>query len=338
MKSKKKILIVIAAAFVLMTLIALVGYLILPFFYSIDRMDLELAHSFVETAYILNNTETLDMLKANLKILRYANLNSLSSLSPMDFIYYVNICNILNIEYDKINVMNILETRYDSQDELFFMLHGRDPMDHKVRTTALFYKIMPDVLTHDKFNIENGLKGAYENYTFTTNPGIPFLNSGSSLIYCYSLFGYINEKILTQQEEWFEYWKSQYEQETLDDLSAASRYSLYYDVAVIFDESYSNEKLRHFYSSLTPEDVPDAQDFHSLNEVLRNVKIFDNISFNAGVENKIRDTAMNGLVTKYTVDPNLAMGGILLAITFLAALGKLIPLALRLYRTRKNEI
>jgi hypothetical protein len=272
--------------------------------------DLYFVHSLIELSRTLDDKETLDLIKKKMTGLNQVDLDAMSILN---IIYYVNICTYLDLEYDKNKVMQALEKYYDNHDKLFFMNHESDGINSKLIMTAFCYKSVPDVLTSGQFDLVDGVRKAYDNYVFSQKDTITLYNSGGAVLYCSSVFGLINEEILTRHRDWFEYWKSKYESEIIVDMDAALHYSEYYNIAVIFDTSHSNEKLRRFYEKLTPEDLSATPDYYYINNAIRHVMVYDNSSFNIHVANELRNIVNNEPLIQGDIDLLATAYGILLS-------------------------
>lgn len=246
--------------------------------------DLYFANSLVEIAKTLNNNKTLNALKEKTNILNKVDPHSLSILN---LIYYINICKYFNINYNENEVLECLEKFYDSQDKLFFLNDSKDTINVKIVITALCYKAISNILSYEKFDIIAGIQKAYDNYKFSTDKSITIYNSGGDILYGYSILGRINDSVLSNHREWFEFWKNQYETMTINSIDSALAYSEYYNIAIIFDKNYSNEKIQSFYNKLTKDDLPEDIDFYMLNNSIKNAIHFDNNNFNSYVINKV---------------------------------------------------
>lgn len=248
--------------------------------------DLYYANSLVEIAKTINDKKTLNVLKEKVNILNKVNPDSMGILN---LIYYIKICKYFNISYNESKVIECFEKFYDGQDKLFFLDNSKDTINIKIIITALCYEAFPSILSYEKFDIITGVQKAYDNYKFSTDKSITFYNSGGDILYCYSILGLLNDSILSKHREWFEFWKNKYETMTINKVNEALAYSEYYNIAAIFNEDYSNEKIQSFYNKLKKDDIPEDVDLYMLNNSLKNVSHFDNKNFNLYITNKINN-------------------------------------------------
>jgi len=270
--------------------------------------DLYFVNSLVEISKTFAVQKTLTMLKEKTHVLINADLKSMNILN---ILYYVNMCETLGIDYSQYEIINCLEVFYDSKDKLFF-LNENDSINVKIIVTALCGRAIPDILTSDKFDVVTGIQNAYSDYKFSTDPNITLYNSGGDILYCYSELGLINDSILTGHNDWFEYWKNQYESMTVNSIETALAYSEYYNIAVIFDENYSNEKIQIFYDSLSKNDLPDDMDFFMLNNALKNAT-HTNEDFNEYLMNKVNEITLSESLFKTDIDILATVYGVCLA-------------------------
>lgn len=246
--------------------------------------DLYFLNSLVEIAKTLNNAQTLKMLKDKTTILAQADPYSMSILN---LIYYIDICEYFDINYIEEQVIASLEKFYDRQDKLFFLNNSKDTVNVKLAITALCCKTIPKILTEKRFEADVGIQSAYEKYKFSTAQSNTFYNSGGDIIYCYSILGCITDSILSKHREWFELWKSRYEATTINNIENALAYSEFYKIAIIFDKNYDNRKIQNFYNNLTKDDLPENIDFYLLSNCIKNSGCFNNNDLNLYIANKI---------------------------------------------------
>ncbi len=246
--------------------------------------DLYFANSLVEISKTLNNNTTLTALNGKMSELAQVDLHSLSILN---LIYYINICKCFNITYNENDVVDCLQKFYDSEEKLFFLNGADDTVNIKIVVTALCCKTIPGISTLKEFNIITGIQKVYENYEFSTDKTITFYNSGGDILYCYSIIGLIDDSLLSKHKNWFEFWKNQYENMTINSIETALAYSEYCNIADIFDNNHSNEKIQIFYHKLTKDALPDETDFYMLSNAIQNIDRYDNTEFNSYIKNKV---------------------------------------------------
>lgn len=119
----------------------------------------------------------------------------------------------------------------------------------------------------EKFSIKDGLKRIYDEQQYLSHKDSIFFNIGADLIYCCYQSGVIGLEDLEKHSKWFEEWKVYYESLVLDDISKAYAYAEFYQIAKLFDPSYSTYKLTIFYHTLTDEAVDNIDDLEELSFV-----------------------------------------------------------------------
>jgi hypothetical protein len=275
-----------------------------------ESLNLYHANALVEIAHTLNDAEALNDLRKELAQLERISLNSIDILNA---IYYFNICNILNLKYNENELLTVLEKYYDSEEQLFFFFDKTDSTSTKISITYSLCRSIPDLTEYTQFNISDGVKTAYAKFEFSQDQSNTLYNSGGDILYCYSVLGYLDNVILARHKDWFESWKSVYESRRIDDFMSALDYSNYYSIAIIFDESYSNEKLRTFYQGLTSEDIPDNPDYFFINNAICHVNNFDNTAFNNYVTGKVRELVKTEPLIEADIDLLTTVHGVLLS-------------------------
>lgn len=213
---------------------------------------------------------------------------SVENLEILDVIYYVYICNKFNIVFDSEKVYQTLQKYYDTDSNLFFMNDADDYINIKLVLTAMCLENIPDLRFDSRFDIEKGIKRAYENYEFKTDKDTTFYNSGADIVYCYNVIGLWEEKYIERHKEWFEYWKKFYESIQLDGFDSALAYQEFYKIAIIFDENYSNNKLEKFYNQLSESSLSESEDILVVINSIQHTKELKNEAFNASLEKEIK--------------------------------------------------
>jgi len=272
--------------------------------------DLYYANSLVEISKTLYDKDVNDYLKSALSSLTQTDLKSLSILN---LIYYVNICEYLDMPYNVNEVFDCLENFYDSEAKLFFLNDINDTINIKIVITALCCKTIPSTIKYDKFDILTGIKSVYNNYNFTTDQAITFYNSGGDILYCYSVLGLIDDSIISKNKDWFERWQSYYESIQVDSIESALAYSEFYNVAVIFDKNYSKHKIQMFYDNLSIDVLSDDIDYYMINNSIKNAENFDNILFNSQIIVKLKSTIATKPIFETNIDLLNTVYGVLLA-------------------------
>lgn len=82
-----------------------------------ENVDLYTANTFVKIAVTLQDNDMINLLSSKLQFLSNVNTDSMSMLN---LIYYVNICEALDIHYNLEQIYNNLQKYYDNNDRLFF--------------------------------------------------------------------------------------------------------------------------------------------------------------------------------------------------------------------------
>lgn len=280
------------------------------FNYNKENIDLYTTHAFVKIAVVLNSNELIEQLKDKLQFLKNTNTDSMSILN---LIYYVNICEMLGLNYNLDMIYDSLKKFYDTNSKLFYLNSVNDSLNIKITVTALCCNMIKENSLYEKFDIKNGVFDTYKTYTFETSESSSLYNSGGDILYCLDAIGEIENINLKEKESWFECWKKKYESIDIDGIESILQYSEFYNIAVLFDENYSNEKIEKFYESMNSAYLSENMDFFMLINSIENIDNYDNVTFNTELINAVKDEIQQGNLFEAKIDLQSTVYGIILA-------------------------
>lgn len=272
-------------------------------------VDLYTANSLVQVSKLIPEYE-LTSLEQSLSFIVNTRIDNLDFLN---LTYYMQLCLNLGIELDYTNVFSALLNYYDKEADLFFIDSEDDSINVKLIASSMVKRILGDRLSQESFNLEDGIRKAYELYDFKSQRDITFYNSGGDILYCISVFGMGEEIDKEKLEPWFEYWKDYYESIPIDSLIHALQYSEYLNVACFFEPDYSAEKLQDYYSNLTAEDIDTMDDVFFLYNVIKNSSLLDNTVANKKIESKIEEIINNEELFISNINIEATAYGVILA-------------------------
>lgn len=275
-----------------------------------ENVDLYIANAFVKIATTLKSSDMIALLSSKLKFLN--NLNT-DSMNILNLIYYVNICKSLGIHYNLDMIYNNLKKYYDSNDRLFYLNSEKDSINIKITVTALCCNTIKENELFNIFDIKEGVIAAYNDYNFEISGSSSLYNSGGDILYCLNIIGEIDKIDLQKHKLWFENWKKQYELMDVEGVESLLQYSEFYKIARIFDENYSNEKIKKSYDSMDHEYLFEDMDYFMLINSIENINEYDNVDFNEVLLNKVKDCVQRGDLFESKIDLQSTLYGILLA-------------------------
>lgn len=278
-----------------------------------DYADLYYINSLVEISKTLQDDDFKNNIKSKYNSLTNLDLSSYDSDNILNILYYVNICEYLDFSYNINDVYKRLENYYDDEAKLFCLINKKDTLNTKISITSFAYELIPDIVNIGNFDIITGAKNAYKDFDFTIDNNKTFYNSGADILYCYWVLGLIDNSIISEHMDWFEFWKSKYESVQLDSLINALNYAEYYKIAIIFDNNYSADKIQGFYDNLSLDAIPDDIDYYMICNTIKYANHLDNASFNNQIIDEIiNDKSENPLLNK-EIDLLSTVYGVILA-------------------------
>ncbi len=276
---------------------------------SYKSIDLYTADSIVKLAGVLPEYD-IGLLKDDFLFL---SATDVTKLDLLNLLYYVDMCGLMDIDLDYDMVNNELCKYYDKNQCLFFLDGENDSTHIKLVITALVKKSMKNNLDKIRFELEKGIAEAYDNYEFLTGNSSSLYNSGGDILHCISVFGMNETADMSELSEWFEYWRKTYEDMVIDTSTDALMYSEFLNIAVIFDEKYSCEKLDNYYNSLDEQKVEEIQDLHIIFNIMDNMNNADNEKVNGLIINRINNTLSSESPVTLETDLKSTVYGVLLS-------------------------
>lgn len=276
---------------------------------SYKSIDLYTADSIVKLAGALPKYD-IGLLKNNFLFL---SATDVTKLDLLNLLYYVDLCGQMDIDLDYDMVNNELCKYYDKNQCLFFLDSESDSAHIKLVITALVKKTMKNNLDEKTFELEKGIVQVYDNYEFLTGNSSSLYNSGGDILHCISVFGMNETADMSELAEWFEYWKKTYEDMSIDTSTDALMYSEFLNIAVIFDEKYSREKLDNYYNALDEQKVEEIQDLHIIFNIMDNMDSADNEKVNGLIINRINNALSSESPVTLETDLKSTVYGVLLS-------------------------
>jgi|GEM_PF-3660986 len=249
-------------------------------------------------------------IKEKLSFLSSADINQFQFL---DFMYYVDICTILNIPIDDHELNQALKKFYDNNANLFYLDGPDDTVNIKLIATAMVKNTLQDKLSADEFSPEEGIQQAYNDYPFLTQNDVTLYNSGGDILYCISVFGM--EDIVDKKavENWFQYWKDLYEGMEIDSQISAVQYSEYLNVAKVVDPAYSNKKLQDYYDSFNIESQEEFDDLNLWYTFMKKLDVSGNTALVSFLRTKIDEATKSDAFVSVQIDVQATAFGVMLA-------------------------
>lgn len=272
--------------------------------------DLYYANSVIELAETLKAKEIIDMISNEADLINGLDIDSMSILN---LIYYVNMCETIGTKYDKEDIYDCLNKYYDEKTNLFFLNENSDTINIKLVVTALCCNTLPEIIKDNRFNIIEGVEKAYENYEFNIDTTITLYNSGGDILYCMYTVGQISNEVLADNNAWFANWQEYYENIEIDSIEAALMYTEFYKIARIFDENYSAKKIQKYYDSLSVLDIETVEDLYIINNFLEFVDNLDNVEVNNHLYNRMKKLIDGGELYETDIDILETVYGVMLA-------------------------
>ncbi len=275
-----------------------------------ENVDLYTANTFVKIAVTLQDNDMINLLNSKLQFLSNVNTDSMNMLN---LIYYVNICEALDIHYNLGQIYNNLQKYYDNNDRLFYLNSENDSINIKITITALCCNAIKDNELFNIFDLKKGVITAYDHYTFETSGTSSLYNSGGDILYCLDVIGEVDKIDLHKHKSWFEYWKNQYEVMNIEDVESLLQYSEFFKIAKIFDKDYSNQKLKKSYDSMSDGYLSEELDYFMLINSIENIDVYDNAVFNSVLLENVEEHIRRGKLFEAKIDLQSTLYGILLA-------------------------
>lgn len=110
--------------------------------------------------------------------------------------------------------------------------------------------------------------------------------------------------------------EKKYESIDIDGIESILQYSEFYNIAVLFDEHYSNKKIKNFYESMNSAYLSENTDFFMLINSIENIDNYDNVRFNTELLNAVKDEIQQGNLFEAKIDLQSTVYGIILADNF----------------------
>ncbi len=271
-------------------------------------VDLYQAYSAVNLLTLLEGND-LGIVKEKLSFLSNANIQQFDFLNIM---YYVELCEKLNIKIDYEVLNNELVKYYDKNTSLFY-LDETDSINVKLIATAMVKNVLKENLSEELFNPEVGIEKAYREYSFAMQNNVTLYNSGGDVLYCasvYKLDDIINKEEL---ENWYKYWKEMYEGMTINSPVSAVQYAEYLNVARIFEEEYSVNKLQEYYDGLKRESVEGFDELNILYNFIKNIDVKSNDEIVTVLNSKVENVINNENFVVSDIDVKSTAYGVMLA-------------------------
>ena len=272
-------------------------------------VDLYYANSMVSLASILPDCD-MNILKNKLKFLSNQNLENLDFLN---LTYYIDLCTYFDWEMDFELLSKELKKYYDANDNLFFISNESDTINTKLIATATLKRVLKNDDFWKQFNIEEGIRKAFDNYEFLTKDDVTFYNSGGDIIYCISVFGMTDLIDVTKLSEWFKYWENIYNGIEINSFAAALQYSEFLNIAKVFQTDYSEEKLIQFYNNITEQNLNNGIDFYVIYNVLKQLDTLSDKNVNDLLSGKMMELIDSDSFVALDLDIKSTAYGVLMA-------------------------
>lgn len=272
-------------------------------------IDLYIANSAVSLAKILPDYD-LKILKEKLSFLSSANTEHLDFLN---LTYYIDLCNMLNINIDYSLFNNKLSKYYDEKSNLFYIDSYSDSIQIKIIATSIVKRVLKEKLSTELFSPEKGIQQAYDTYSFLTENDVTLYNSGGEILYCISVFGMNDIVDKNGLHNWYKYWKNVYESAPVNSYISALQYSEYFSIARIFQPDYPPKILQNYYDRLEKENVETSDDLYVLYNILKNICTLNNTIVNNALKQKISDVLSRDSFMSTNIDVKSTAFGFMLA-------------------------
>lgn len=273
------------------------------------KVDLYQAYSAANLLMLIPDYD-LASIKERLIFLSNANVEQFDFLNLM---YYIDICEKLEIQIDYKVLNNELVKYYDEELNLFYLDDEDNSVNIKLIATAMVKNIFKENLSTDLFFPEKGIENVYSKYSFKTQNDVTLYNSGGDILYCISVYkmeDLINKSSLM---DWYEYWKEIYESTEIDSQVCAVQYAEYLNIAKIFEPNYSVNKLQEYYDSLTTDTIVGYDELNILYNFMKYVEIENNEEIVSLLRNKIIQVTESKNFVVSDIDVQATVFGVILA-------------------------
>lgn len=214
--------------------------------------DLYQLNSYVQYCAVFRDEKCLNDLKQKVGS---SVLPSPDSLSILNLLYYVNICDTLSLDYSTESVTDRLKDFYDQELHLFYLTDQNNTLHQKITLTAMCVRQIPALRTDPAFSVTEGAKQAYESYQFETTQEQTFYNSGGDILYLYDRLGLIDSSITDAQTAWFQYWEQVFRATEIRSIADALAWAEYSRIARLFTKDDGHSRLQSYYDRLTAADA-----------------------------------------------------------------------------------
>ena len=214
--------------------------------------DLYPLNSYVQYCTVFHDEKCLNDLKQKVSS---SVLPAPDSLSILNLLYYVNICDTLSLDYSTESVTERLKDFYDPELHLFFLTDQNNTLHQKITLTAMCVRQIPALKTDPAFSVTEGAKRVYASYQFETTQEQTFYNSGGDILYLFDRLGLIDSSITDAQTAWFQYWEQVFRATEIRSIADALAWAEYSRIARLFTKDDDHAKLQSYYDRLTAADA-----------------------------------------------------------------------------------
>lgn len=270
--------------------------------------DLYVANSVVNLSRLMPGCD----MKAIKETLSFVSSINIEDLDFLNLMYYVCVCDALDLDIDYPKVNEKLSDYYDDGMDMFYIDSESDSVNIKLIVTAMVKTIMKENLSVELFSPQRGVENVYASYSFMTEDEITFYNSGGDILYCISVFGMNDIVDVNQLMQWFEHWEEIYDRIEIDSITAALQYSEFINVARIFEPNYPITKLQDYYDNLTVKDLGETDDLYVYYNVFRNIDTLDNSEVNGYLKDGMTEIIESDSFVTLDIDIKSTVYGVLL--------------------------
>jgi len=273
--------------------------------------DFEEIHALYRFYEYYNQIDGLNKVKDYVNKNIYIVLNNIDNLDYLNFLYFFDLTQKLNIDIPLDTIEYMLEQNFDKDNNLFYMVDIDDNIGMKLIATSLTYdmiKGVPELTEIYLDSISNGIINELERSTFSLpNNGSTLYNSGGNVLYAASNLG-IEIKDIEALYPWFSSWKSFIESSNNLTLS---QYVSFIKVGELFDDNINKELLQALTQNYL--DSNDSYDIELIFDINQYFDIESNIDGFSLLKSKTVLMFDTISVIKQNIDLESTFYGIMLA-------------------------
>ena len=264
-------------------------------FVSNNNVDFYVAYNVVRTLKLLKDSETLSSIKNDLKFMETVNVKGYDILN---ILYYKYICDAFDFTYNKSVIKEVLYNYFDPNYNLFFLSSINDNLPLKHVVSALVIDICKDLIEEKIDLMVESAKEMLDSTTFEKDLSKTLYSTGGSILYYCDKLDMDLSDIVSQHEDWIEFWGDFYEKSFKNAIEYIIVYSEYLEIALIFDENYSRDKIDNFYNNITYNSIERLDDIQYVYNSVINCSNLNNIEVNKYILAKTKTIIDNSLFNK----------------------------------------